>query len=41
LRDFEHDRLDPALSWNEERKADFISALREFIGLMREDIAAS
>jgi hypothetical protein len=41
LRDFEHDRLDPALSWNEERRADFISALREFIGLMREDIAAS
>src|SRR5712691_2258268 len=41
LQDFEHDRLDPALSWNEERKADFISALREFIGLMREDIAAS
>jgi hypothetical protein len=25
----------------QERKGDFISALREFIGLMREDIAAS
>ena len=41
LQDFEHDRLDPHLDWNEERKGTFISALREFIGLMREDIAAS
>jgi hypothetical protein len=40
LQDFERDRLDPDLRWNEERKGDFISALREFIGLMREDIAA-
>jgi hypothetical protein len=41
LEDFRHDRLDPHLRWNWERKGNFISALREFIGLMREDIAAS
>src|SRR5215216_7271581 len=40
-QDFVHDRLDSHLDWNTERKADFVSALRELIDLMREDIAAS
>jgi len=41
LQDFMHDRLDPHIDWNWERKGDFISALRQFIALMREDIASS
>ena len=41
LQDFVHDRLDPHLDWNWERKGDFISALRQLITLMREDIASS
>jgi hypothetical protein len=40
LHDFEHDRLDPHLHWSKGRKGVFISALRKFISLMREDIAA-
>jgi len=41
LQDFIQDRLDPHLDWNWKRRPEFISALRQFISLMREDIAAS
>jgi hypothetical protein len=41
LEDFRHNRLDPRLEWTWERKPQFISALSQFVALMREDIAAS
>jgi hypothetical protein len=40
LHDFERGRIEPRLYWNHEQPERFLSALREFVSLMRQEIAA-
>jgi hypothetical protein len=40
LHDFERGRIEPRFYWNHQQPEIFLSALREFVSLMRQEIAA-